>query len=149
MTGNVAQVFLDDAEWSATLKAIHGALRPGGVLAFESRNPLARSWESWTPDATRTLTETQFGPVEEWLEVTSSHGNRVRFNAYNVFQTTGETLVVSSELCFRTRDEIASSLESAGFILENVFGDWQSGPLESTSKPMIFMARRVQVISQK
>src|SRR5262245_34286583 len=39
MTGNVAQVFLDDAEWAATLRAIHTALRPGGRLAFESRNP--------------------------------------------------------------------------------------------------------------
>src|SRR5260221_14418043 len=39
ITGNVAQVFLDDAEWAATLRAIHAALRSGGHLAFESRNP--------------------------------------------------------------------------------------------------------------
>src|SRR5689334_22176545 len=39
MTGNVAQVFLDDAGWAATLRDIHAALRPGGYLAFESRNP--------------------------------------------------------------------------------------------------------------
>ncbi len=45
MTGNVAQVFLEDAEWVATLRAIHAALRPGGHLAFESRNPDARAWE--------------------------------------------------------------------------------------------------------
>jgi SAM-dependent methyltransferase len=45
MTGNVAQVFLDDAEWAATLRAIHAALRPGGYLAFESRNPEVRAWE--------------------------------------------------------------------------------------------------------
>ena len=31
MTGNVAQVFLDDADWLTTLAAIHAALRPGGV----------------------------------------------------------------------------------------------------------------------
>src|SRR5690242_1485933 len=39
MTGNVAQIFLDDAEWAATLRDIAAALRPGGHLAFESRNP--------------------------------------------------------------------------------------------------------------
>ncbi len=52
MTGNVAQVFLDDAEWAATLRAIHAALCPGGHLAFESRNPDDCAWERWTRDAT-------------------------------------------------------------------------------------------------
>ncbi|NOK60849.1 MAG: class I SAM-dependent methyltransferase [Chloroflexi bacterium AL-W] len=45
MTGCVAQVFLDDAEWATTLHNIHTALRPGGCLAFESRNPDDRAWE--------------------------------------------------------------------------------------------------------
>lgn len=43
MTGNVPQVFLDDAEWNATLQNIYQALRPGGILAFESRNPADRA----------------------------------------------------------------------------------------------------------
>jgi SAM-dependent methyltransferase len=47
MTGNVAQVFLDDGDWLTTLLAIHAALRPGGYLAFESRNPEDRGWEQW------------------------------------------------------------------------------------------------------
>jgi hypothetical protein len=45
----VAQVFLDDAEWATTLRAIHTALRPGGHLAFESRNPDDRAWERKIP----------------------------------------------------------------------------------------------------
>lgn len=36
MTANVAQVFLADQEWHTTLRAVHGALRPGGHLVFES-----------------------------------------------------------------------------------------------------------------
>ena len=52
MTGNVAQVFLDDDEWRATLAAIHAALRPGGYLAFESRNPDDRAWERWNQATT-------------------------------------------------------------------------------------------------
>ena len=42
VTGNVAQVFLDDSEWAATPHAIHAAPRSGGHLAFESRNPGGR-----------------------------------------------------------------------------------------------------------
>src|SRR5262245_37338928 len=52
MTSNVAQVFLDDAEWAATLRDIHAALRAGGHLAFESRNPAARGWEQWNREST-------------------------------------------------------------------------------------------------
>ncbi|MEM8861665.1 MAG: class I SAM-dependent methyltransferase, partial [Chloroflexota bacterium] len=39
MTGNVAQVFLDDEDWQFTLSQISKATKPGGTLAFESRNP--------------------------------------------------------------------------------------------------------------
>lgn len=63
MTGNVAQVFVDDAAWHATLAAIHAALRPGGYLAFESRNPEDRAWERWN----RAATYAQFdSPTAPW-----------------------------------------------------------------------------------
>ena len=48
MTANVAQVFVTDAEWSSMLAAVHGALRPGGRLTFETRVPARRAWEDWT-----------------------------------------------------------------------------------------------------
>jgi 2-polyprenyl-3-methyl-5-hydroxy-6-metoxy-1,4-benzoquinol methylase len=47
MTGNVAQVFLTDAEWAATLRAAHAALGPDGRLVFETRDPAARAWLEW------------------------------------------------------------------------------------------------------
>jgi len=39
MTANVAQVFLTDSDWLATLVAVRAALRPGGRLIFETRDP--------------------------------------------------------------------------------------------------------------
>src|SRR5258708_5673914 len=39
MTGNVAQVFLDDEEWAATLCAAWRAVAPAGRLVFETRDP--------------------------------------------------------------------------------------------------------------
>ena len=45
MTGNVAQVFLTDRDWTATLHACRGAVRPGGWLVFETRDPARRAWE--------------------------------------------------------------------------------------------------------
>lgn len=43
MTGHVAQFFLTDDDWRAALASLQAALRPGGTLAFETRNPLVRS----------------------------------------------------------------------------------------------------------
>ena len=47
MTGNVAQVFLTDDDWSAALRGVRGALRPGGYLVFEVRDPSKEAWLSW------------------------------------------------------------------------------------------------------
>ena len=52
MEGHVAQYFLTDTQWAHTLGHIHRTLRPGGHVAFESRNPAARAWERWTREHT-------------------------------------------------------------------------------------------------
>jgi SAM-dependent methyltransferase len=142
MTGNVAQVFLDDAEWEATLRNIYAALRPGGYLAFESRNPADRAWERWNRSATYTRFDSPNGPLESWLELVSVGDGRVCFEGHNVFNATGEVLVVRSELRFRSRAELAASLVSSGFTVAQVYGDWQRGPLADTSRIMVFVARR-------
>jgi len=142
MTGNVAQVFLSDAEWMATLNSIHAVLRPGGHLAFESRNPDARAWEQWNRDATYAVSDSPFGPVEEWLEVIGEEHGRVRLKGYNVFKATGELVVVDSELRFRSLDQLTQSLRKTGFRIEQVFGDWQRGPFVNTSRFMMIIARR-------
>ncbi len=50
MTGHAFQVLVDDDEIRSSLAAVRAALSSEGRFAFETRNPLAREWESWTPD---------------------------------------------------------------------------------------------------
>jgi SAM-dependent methyltransferase len=142
MTGNVAQVFLDEEVWLATLRDIHQALRSDGVLAFESRNPTARGWEQWNRTLTFTRTDTPSGPLEEWLDVVEVSDGRVHFQAHNAFLATGEVLVIDSVLRFRSHDEISSSLAASGFAVEQVYGDWHGGVLTDFSRVMVFVARR-------
>jgi SAM-dependent methyltransferase len=142
MTGNVAQIFLDDQEWAATLRALHAALRPGGHLAFESRNPDDRAWERWNRAATYERLDSPHGPVECWLEMVGVAGSRVRLVGHNVFAASGEDIVVASELRFRSRAELRDDLAAAGFAAVQVYGDWRRGPLTPASRPMVFVARR-------
>src|SRR5919199_2086678 len=129
MTGNVAQVFLDDADWLTTLAAIHAALRPGGYLAFESRNPEDRAWERWNRVASYEQFDSPNGPMESWVELVSVGDGRVSFEGHNVFISTGEVVVVKSELRFRGLEELTRTLTDSGFTVEHVYGDWNKGPL--------------------
>jgi SAM-dependent methyltransferase len=51
MTGNVAQVFVTDEAWLATLSGIRAAVRPGGCLVFESRVPARRLGTDASPNS--------------------------------------------------------------------------------------------------
>jgi SAM-dependent methyltransferase len=142
MTGNVAQVFLDDSEWLTTLAAIQAAIRPGGYLAFESRNPEDRAWERWNRASTYAQFDSPNGPMESWLELVSVGDGRVILEGHNVFVSTSEGVIVKSELRFRSLEELIHTLTGSGFTVEHVYGDWNKGPLLSTSRVMIFVARR-------
>lgn len=115
MTGNVAQVFVADREWTAALKAAYGALRPGGHLVFESRNPKARAWESWTPDQSRRTALIPGGAVASWVELLDVTETTVSFRTTFAFSSDGSILTSESTLRFRNVDEVIASLQSAGF----------------------------------
>jgi SAM-dependent methyltransferase len=143
MTGHVAQFFLDDACWRAALTTIHGALNPGGHIAFESRNPLVRPFDTWpTLTSHRKLDDPVAGKIEWWAKLLVIEGNRLRYEIHYLFVNSGEELVSTNELIFRSQTEIGQSLSDAGFSVRNVYGDWDSSPLCATSPDMIFVAAR-------
>lgn len=116
MTANVAQVFLTDEDWLATLRAIRACLRPGGRLAFESRVPAVRAWERWTEQLTRQIVDVPGeGPVEDWVQVTAVDGELVTFDSPTIFHADGERIDSTSTLRFRGEDELRDSLARAGF----------------------------------
>jgi len=121
MTGNVAQVFVDDDEWADTLDSVRRALRPEGSLVFESRRPEAEAWLDWNPDASFERVEIAgVGVVETWNEVIDISLPLVTFRGTILFRDDGTELLSESTLRFRTRDEIAASLDAAGFHLDEV-----------------------------
>ncbi|KGM08834.1 class I SAM-dependent methyltransferase [Cellulomonas bogoriensis] len=116
MTANVAQVFVDDDAWLATLRAIHTCLRPGGRLAFETRNPADRAWERWTEQLTRQVVDVEgMGPVEDWVQVTAVDGDLVTFESPTIFHADGERVDSTTTLRFRSEEEVRASLEGIGF----------------------------------
>jgi SAM-dependent methyltransferase len=120
MTGNVAQVFLTDEAWSATLRAIRGALRPGGVLVFESRRPERRAWEEWRAETGETVYEVPgMGTVRQRPTGFEVALPLVTFSDEFVFAD-GTAVTSTSTLRWRTEEELRTSLEAAGFAVEEI-----------------------------
>jgi SAM-dependent methyltransferase len=139
-TGN-AIMHVSPDELPSTLTSLAAALRPGGTLSFESRNPAYREWERWTPEATHGERVTPVGRLREWLEVTDVDDGRVVFGAHNVFPD-GEDRVYTSILFFRTAEEFTRALHAAGFADLALSGNWHGAPVEDSSRILVFRARR-------
>ena len=121
MTGNVAQVFVTDAEWSEVLLAMAGTVREGGWLVFETRDPSRRGWEHWTKDQThRELEVPGVGWIETWTQLIEVEEPLVSFRHTFRFARDDLELVSDSTLRFRSREEIEQSLDATGFRLSEV-----------------------------
>jgi SAM-dependent methyltransferase len=139
MTGNVAQ-HIPDPEWQRTLADLRAAAAPGALLAFESRNPAARAWESWVQSGS-TVRQTAHGPLREWSEVRELARDQVLLTCLNLFEATGELVVDERLLVFRDREQIEAQLSRAGFVVEGVRGGWDRVPFDGNQPLMIFEAR--------
>jgi hypothetical protein len=143
MTGNAAQLIIDPRQWETTLKGIHAALRPGGHLIFETRDPAARGWEQWSKEATkRTTAIPGVGPVTSWVEVTTIDWPLVSFRWTWIFASDGATLTSDSTLRFRERDEIEASLRRRGFAVRKV----RDAP-DRPGSELVFLSQRPELAS--
>ncbi|MEK7571251.1 MAG: class I SAM-dependent methyltransferase [Patescibacteria group bacterium] len=152
MTAHVAQFLIKEDYWRQSLRAIYKALRPGGYLAFESRNPAVQPWNTdkkqqkgdgwYKPGFRQKVTDPVAGEIEAWSEITKIDGNRVTSDIHYLFKRTGEELLSRNELIFRTREEITQALEEVGFSVEHVYGDWDFTTATEESPEYIFVAKK-------
>lgn len=133
LTGHVAQ-HIADPDWQRTLLDLRALLRDGGVLAFETRNPAARSWERWA--GAPTTRDTVHGPLREWDEVTDLGDGRVLLRSHNRFERDDETVVQDQVLTFRDLDTLTAQLNSASFAIRATRGGWDGNPF-SGAEPLI------------
>lgn len=143
MTSHVAQFFLDANEWQAMVKASYKALTPDGRIVFDSRTPIFPPYQTWpTEESRRRVEDPVVGPIDWWYKLLEIKENQVRYQLYYHFINDNEMVVSTDELIFRSRDELTKSLESEGFKVETVYGDWDSSPATPESPEMIFVASK-------
>ncbi|POX47665.1 bifunctional 2-polyprenyl-6-hydroxyphenol methylase/3-demethylubiquinol 3-O-methyltransferase UbiG [Streptomyces sp. Ru72] len=139
MTANVAQAIADPDTWQKTLRGAYEALRPGGHLVFETRDPARRAWEEWTRENSYRVTEIPgVGSVESWVQLIEMSWPLVTFRWTYIFAADGNVLTSDSTLRFREREEIETDLVAHGYVVEDV----RDAP-DRPGTEFVFLARRV------
>jgi SAM-dependent methyltransferase len=141
MMGHAFQELVTDEDVRASLAAISRALVDGGRFAFDTRNPLARAWEGWTPENAVDVVDPAGRRLRVWHEVEAVTGDVVTFT-----ETTGDPdgtplRVDCASLRFLDVDALRDFLTDAGFQIEAHYGGWLRKPLTATSPEIITIAR--------
>ncbi|GAB2955274.1 class I SAM-dependent methyltransferase [Nonomuraea fastidiosa] len=138
MTGNVAQAIVGPDDWAATLDAVHAALRPGGHLVFETRDPARRAWLEWNREQTYLRADIPgVGVVEHWVDLLDVSGPLVTFRGTYVFASDGQVLTSESTLRFRECDEVSADLAAHGYAVKEV----RDAP-DRPGREFVFLAER-------
>ncbi|MGW0720448.1 class I SAM-dependent methyltransferase [Streptomyces sp. NPDC002778] len=138
MTANVAQAITGPDTWHKTLRGAYEALRPGGHLVFETRDPARRAWEEWTRENSYRVTEIPgVGSVETWVQLIEVSWPLVTFRSTYIFAADGQVLTSDSTLRFREREEIETDLVAHGYVVQDV----RDAP-DRPGREFVFLARR-------
>lgn len=142
MTGHAFQVLLDDAAVLDLMHAAHRALAPNGHFAFETRNPHARAWETWSPEHAIETTDAAGLRVRIWHEVEKVDGELVTFTENYAADGASEPLASRSTLRFVSAEHLDHLLAAAGFVIDERYGDWDRSLMTPGSREIITVARR-------
>ncbi|MFF3418802.1 class I SAM-dependent methyltransferase [Streptomyces sp. NPDC002698] len=138
MTANVAQAVVGPDAWQETLRGSYEALRPGGHLVFETRDPAGRAWEEWTRENSYRVTKIPgAGSVESWVDLIEVSRPLVTFRWTYVFAADGQVLTSDSTLRFREREEVETDLVAHGYVVQDV----RDAP-DRPGREFVFLARR-------
>ncbi len=142
MSGHAFQVFVEDDQLRDSLAAIRSALTEDGRFAFETRNPLARAWEGWTPEhSVEIVHEGRRVRMANEVELPVAE-DRVSFTTTFTSPGWARPRFSRSTLRFLDADSLASFLSEAGLAIEEQFGGWERQELTDTSPEIITIARR-------
>lgn len=160
LTGNAFQAFLTRADQEALLGRASAHLHPGGLFAFETRNPrwVTRADLTEEPPAGFVFLETR--PGERVLAPqTDLHGRQVQVSTTQAYDPINQLLhwtatrrwsengeertkLTRIALRFTFAQELEALLHYNGFEIVRQYGDWNYEPLSPTSRSIIVVCRK-------
>lgn len=156
LTGNAFQAFLTNEDQAALLQSVRSHLYKGGILAFETRNPLL-SKPLHRPGLFVNLETVE--EEQEWPSYTDAEGREVRVSRTRRYDPVAQILhwttyrrwqegpheyekVTRIALRYTFPQELAALLSNNGFEIVKQYGDWDRQPLTATSPSIIVVCRK-------
>jgi len=135
MTGNAFQVLLEDKDILETFSNMKRQLKPDGIIAFETRNPVIDWKKNWNTVSNQKLPG---GTVHISRRLLSMENNRMIFE--HKYNFPDEVLTSTSELRFTSAKEIQNFVIDSKLQVHKLLGDW-NGELfnEKSSLEMVFI----------
>ncbi len=131
MTGHAFQCLLTPEDRAAVLATIARHLAPQGRFFFDSRNPDAREWENWGPEATRERrVHPELGLVERWNEAWEDTPGLITYLTHYRLPD-GRHLQARSRIAFPDLAVLETEIAAAGLIVDRWYGDPAGGPLRT------------------
>jgi ubiquinone/menaquinone biosynthesis C-methylase UbiE len=145
MTGHAFQQLLTDDEAVAVLRTAALHLNAEGRFVFETRNPAAQAWLSWTPEhSMRTVQSQKYGRVSSFYEVQAEAASGiVTIGEHYHLLDHGVRRVGRNLIRFVGQEHLSRLLAKAGLEAVAWYGDWEGARFSSTSKEIIVATRRV------
>ncbi len=141
MTGHAFQHFLDRSSQEAMLARVREHLAPGGIFAFETRNPrLAELHANYDEEPWHTFK----GPDGQLVEVSGfqSYDHASQIQTYTTHRRSGgEVRTTRIQLRYTWPQELEALLHYNGFIIEQMYGNWDRSPVTAESVELICVCR--------
>ena len=138
MTGHAFQCLLSEADQRACCETIAAHLAPDGRFIFDSRNPAARAWESWTPArANWQVAHPEMGRVKAWNDHRFDEDTGIVTYETHYQAPDGRHFQAEARIRFTRREQIAARLAVAGLQVTRWMGDWQGNPMRVDSPEII------------
>lgn len=144
MTGHAFQQLLTDEDAVGLFRVAADHLNPDGRFVFETRNPAAQAWLSWTPEhSNRTLQSPQHGRVVLFhdAQVDPATGIVTICEHYHLLDS-GVQRVGHNRIRFFDREHLAHLLTKGGLAAAAWYGDWAGRPFSPTSNEIIVSTHR-------
>jgi SAM-dependent methyltransferase len=144
MTGHAFQTLLTDDDAVALLRAAAHHLNPDARFVFETRNPAARAWLSWTPERSRRIVQSpQHGRVSVFYDAQAEPDSGiVTIREHYRLLDKGVPMVGSNHIRFVKQEHLSHLLAKAGLAAVSWCGDWAGALFSQTSDEIIVIARR-------
>ncbi len=145
MTGHAFQCLLTDQDILRLYADVVARLAPDGVFFAESRNPAVKAWEQWCPESMGPPEDLPVGcKVQVQQEVTSVHGELVRFVETYRFEPEGAAVRSESCLRFCTKEKLEALAQQAGLYVGHLSGGWDGQAFDAASSPEIIFGLQFQ-----